>query len=122
MNTNIPSQFRLARNIARYSPHKKKMGCVIVKNGHPIAVAHNEVKTHPAAWRNGLHAEMSALFSISHDTNLNGASIFVYRERQDGSIGMARPCDDCLAELKKNNFKWMWYTIPEYPYFEIERI
>lgn len=122
MDIEIPSHFRLAKNISRYSPHKKKMGCVIVKNGHPIAVGHNNVKTNPNAWRNGLHAEMSALNSVSHDTNLDGASIFVYRERKDGSIGLARPCADCLRELKTNGFKMIWYTTPEYPYFNVERI
>lgn len=114
--------FRLARNISKLSSHHKvRMGAVIVKNGKPISVGCNQKKSHPSAPVCGLHAEASAI-RYAGKANLRGSSIFVYRERKDGRLGMARPCEHCVELLKKNGIKWMWYTTPEYPWFDCERL
>ena len=36
--------------------------------------------------------------------------IFVYREMLDGSIGMARPCESCMAYIKDMGIKNIYYT------------
>jgi cytidine deaminase len=113
--------FRLARNISRMSLHHYKVGAVIVKHGKPISTGCNQIKTHPLGWFNGLHAEMCAINNA--DTNdFRRMSIFVYRENRKGEISNARPCNKCLKVLKDRGFKWMWYTIDTYPYFEVERL
>ena len=117
----IPSLFRLAKNVSKLSPHRVRLGAVIVKNGHPISVAHNQTKSNPHAPYCGLHAETNAI-RYAGKIDLRGASIFVYRENRRNQISLARPCKHCLEELRQRGFKYMWYTTSEYPYFDCERI
>lgn len=120
---NIPSFFRLAKNVSKTSSHKIKMGAVIVKNGNVISISANRAKTHPkAVWEgHGLHCETSAIL-YAGKCDLNGASVFVYRENKKGKISMARPCLECQKVLKENGFKKMYYTTDCYPFFDCEKL
>lgn len=119
---NAPSVFRLARNISKLSTHKKhRLGAVVVDKGHPISVGCNQSKTHPNAPYTGLHAEIQAI-KTSGRKSLDGCSIFVYRRRRDGKIGMARPCPHCMKEIKEMGIRWVYYSVPEYPYWEVEKV
>ncbi len=114
--------FRLAKNVSKLSQHPThKLGAVLVVKGKPISVGHNQYKTHPEAKYTGLHAEIQALKSSGKDI-IRGSTMFVYREKKDGSLGLSKPCKDCMKELKKFGIKWICYTIEEYPYFEIIKI
>ena len=122
MNTKIPSYFRLAKNVSKMSSHNYKMGACIIKSGNVISVGFNQVKSHPLAPRNGLHAEFHAIHN-SDTKDLKGAKIFVYRENKKTKLpAMARPCEFCMEELKKQGFKWMYYSTNEYPFWECEKI
>ncbi len=97
------------------------MGAVILKNGNPISVGFNQVKTNPDGWWKGLHAEVHAIKNAGK-ARLKKASIFVYRETRDGEIANARPCPRCMDALRENGFKWVFYTTDNYPYFDVERL
>ncbi len=118
---NISSMFRLAKNISKLSQHRYPMGAVIVKNGNVISVGENQLKTHTKAWRNGLHCEIKAIM-CSGKYDLQGSNIFVYRENKKGEISMAKPCKDCQRILKEKGFKWMYFSVPEYPFFDCEKL
>ncbi len=118
----IPSIFRLAKNVSKLSSHKYQMGACIVKNGNPISVGYNQIKSHPKGWHNGLHAEIAAIKCAGKDS-LKGCSIFVYRENKKTKLpALARPCDDCMEELKKLGFKWIYYSTNSFPFWDCERI
>ena len=122
MNNDFPSLFRLAKNVSKLSQHPKhKLGAVLVVNGKPVSVGHNQHKSHPEAKYTGLHAEIQALKSSGKE-RIKGSSIFVYREKKNGSIGMSKPCKDCMSKLIKFGVKWVFYTIEEYPYFEVIKL
>lgn len=118
---NVPTFFRLARNVSRLSDNRFRMGCVIVKNGSPVAVGYNRNKTHPKAPRKSLHAEMVAVHCCGN-TRLKGSSIFVYRENKNNMPAMAKPCKHCMEILKKLKFKWIFYSVSCYPYWNKERL
>ena len=108
---------RLARNVSFHSNHRVRIGAVIVKNGKPVSVGFNKLKTHPmytrvnhrrAKYIQSLHAEMSAL--ISARTDVSGATIFVYRERRDGSRGNAKPCPVCQMLLAEAGVKKIYFS------------
>ena len=112
------SFFQLARNVSFHSKHRVRVGAVIVKNGKPISVGFNKLKTHTmykkvnhpkSAYIRSLHAEMAAL--ISARTDLRGAVIYVYRERKDGSVGTAKPCPVCQMLLKEAGVREAWFTM-----------
>lgn len=118
----FPSIFRLAKNISRLSQRPRhKLGAVLVVKGKPISVGHNQYKTHPEAKYTGLHAEIQAIKSSGKE-RIKGSSIFVYREKKDGSLGISKPCKDCMRQLKEFGVRWVFFTIEEYPYFEIIKI
>jgi len=120
---NISSMFNLAKNVSKTSLHKTKMGAVIVKNGNVISVSANRAVTHPKAkWEgHGLHCEISAIL-YAGKCDLNGSSVFVYRENGKGEISIAKPCLECQKVLKEYGFRKMYFTTSEYPFFDCEKL
>ena len=119
---NATNFFRLARNVSELSKHKKqRMGAVLVVNGHPLSVGCNQSKTHPDAPYNGLHAEVQAM-KTSGKTKIFGSSIYVYRRRKDGKIGVAKPCNHCIKPLEQFGVRWIYYSTDEYPFWKVEKI
>lgn len=120
----LPSMFRLAKEISKLSECKTRVGAVICDKRHPISIGYNKAKTHPK-WnspvKKTIHAEMSAIVASGRD-RLDGATIFVYRETRNGDIAMARPCEDCLSVLQVYGVRTLVYTVGEYPFFKVEKI
>jgi deoxycytidylate deaminase len=124
MEVDLPHLLLLSRNVSKHSNCKVRVGAVLVKHSKPISVGFNKVKynkyfSHP--YKETIHAEMSCL-KTAEKTNINGCDIFVYRERKDGTIGLARPCEDCLTKLKEYGIKRIYYSTDDYPYWNSERI
>jgi deoxycytidylate deaminase len=119
----LPSYFRLAKNASKHSEHKIKVGAVLVDGSRVISVGFNKIKYNgrfETKW-DTTHAEISALMT-SGKRNIKNATIYVYREKRNGTIGMARPCEYCQQSLKDFGVKTMIYTIENYPYFETEKL
>jgi len=121
-NENIPSAFRLAKNVSKLSPHPKyKLGAVLVVNGKAVSVGHNQYKSHPEAKYSGIHAEICALRN-SGKKRIRGSSIFVYRENKLGRLALSKPCPDCMKALKSFGVRWIYFTTNEYPYFDVLKV
>ena len=104
--------FNLAKKLSRQSTHPQhKMGCVIVNKHRVISVGFNSMKTHrkSQSYDNRLHAEISALLGVAYEET-RGGTVYVYRERQDGSLGLARPCCTCMEALRRAGIKKICYT------------
>lgn len=118
--------FKLAKNVSKYSDYKIKVGAVIA-NRKPIGVASNQSKTHPihanpnTSSRKSIHAEIRAVINCGRE-NLNGASVYVYRQTKNGKPALARPCNYCYNYLKNMGVKRIYYTIAEYPYWKMETL
>jgi deoxycytidylate deaminase len=118
--------FRLAKNVSKYSDHNVKVGCVLSYK-RPISVACNKSKTHPkyanpyTSFVGSLHAEVRAIINSGVD-NLEGYTIYVYREHSDGTPGMSRPCKYCMKLLKDVGIKFIYYTTDEFPFWKKEVI
>jgi len=117
--------FRLARNTSLYSNCRVRVGAVISKKS-PISVGFNVIRTHPL-YSNpdtmatiSIHAEMRALLSAWFDAS--GCDIYVYRELDNGSPALARPCNICYNVLKDRGIKKIYYTTDSPPYWRMERI
>ncbi len=121
--------FQLAHNLSKYSEMWPAVGAVIVKK-KPIGVGYNSLKTHKyfsVPFYNGsvprrIHAEVQAIITTRFVTSLKGATMYVYRETDDGKPALARPCEQCMWSLKEYGFKDVFYTINEYPYWRREKI
>ena len=119
------SFFRLARSVSLGSNYKIKMGCVLIHNGKPISVGHNEMKSNPGEWSYGdkvsIHAEANCLKNCLKK-NFEGATMIIYRESKDKyhMPRLAKPCPDCMKLLEKFKVKKIIYSVNEFPYWEVE--
>lgn len=108
----IVQMMALARRLSLKSTYEKyKIGAVIARKGRVVGVGFNRHKTHtlsPHAYKY-LHAEVDAALGVPVK-QLKGATIYVYREKKDGTPGLARPCSSCEGFLKKHGVKTVVYT------------
>lgn len=110
MELKLPKRFRLAKLISKQSEYKIQLGAVIYKSSKPISFGFNYLKTHPifAKEFGSIHAEISAI--LKAQTDLTGASIYVYREFKDGSLANAKPCSDCMKAIITSGITRIYYT------------
>jgi dCMP deaminase len=103
--------FDLAKTLSKHSDHPQhKLGAVITRGNKVVSIGYNKNKTHTKSnhcWKR-LHAEISAIIKARQD--LTGCSIYIYREKKDGSFGLARPCHTCMLAIKEAGITKAHYT------------
>ena len=132
MNRKDKRYFNLAKAVSYTSDYPRvHIGSVIIKNKEIVAVSANKKKSHPLQQKlnpirfdnhtsqhdidkcnNYQHAEFSAIIKCKH-LDLNGATIYVYREDKYGNLAMCCPCKACLALIKSVGIKLIYYTSAE---------
>lgn len=114
--------FELAKRLTTFSDHHQhSIGSVIVKKNKVISVGYNSIKTHtrsPHAFKS-THSEFKACWGVAPE-ELKGASIYIYRQLKDGSLGLARPCPSCYSFLKSVGIKTIYYT--DYDNYKMEKL
>jgi deoxycytidylate deaminase len=110
--------FQLARSLSYHSTHRVRIGAIVIQGKSIVGTGFNKAKTHPLISRKSphkkLHAEISAIIGVDRK-NLVGATMYVYRELLDGSIGICRPCCDCQEILQEAGIRIVHYTDPKEP-------
>lgn len=104
--------FELAKKLSEKSKYHHKLGAVVVKKGKILGVGFNQPeKTHPKSPNpfKTIHCELDAIIGISKE-DLQGASIYIYRQYKDGSPAMAAPCRDCRNLIKHVGIKKVFHT------------
>jgi len=122
----LPAPFRLAMKASEESTYRIKVGAVVCRKGRAQVTGTNCIKTHPT-WANpdkhiklSIHAEIQCL--INSESEIMGDTIYVFRWGKDGTPGLARPCVDCMRELKRQGIRKLYYTVDHSPYFNFEEI
>ena len=130
MNKNkILKFFNIAKNASMNSTwHKQKIGSVIVCSNEVLTIGWNSNKETSIqkkynrfrnfdcnSFPNYTHAEMDALLKLKKLYNLktidfSKVAIFIYRERKDTGIALAKPCPACEAAIKSMGIKNVFYT------------
>lgn len=105
--------FKKAAQMSQYGEHKQhRVGCVIAKGNRVMSWGYNRDKTHsksPHAWAY-IHAEFDAIRRLNPE-ELKGSSIYIYRQKKDGTPALARPCESCFKLIKDLGIKEICYTI-----------
>jgi len=105
--------FRLAKKSAQKSNSKFKLGAVVLDKKHRVLnfASNDMTKTHTKSkgWGGYIHAEFKTLLGLSIEET-QGGSIYVYRELQDGSMAMSKPCSVCQEIIKQYGIKNVYYT------------
>jgi deoxycytidylate deaminase len=119
----VGTYFRIARNESLKSEFKQRVGaCIVI--GKSVIRGHNKRKTHPKFAnpsihiKTSIHAELDCLIKLNNN-NID-AVLYVYRELQDGTPGLSKPCEHCLSFLKESGVKEVYYSIQDFPYYEKE--
>jgi deoxycytidylate deaminase len=115
--------FKAARAVSELSDYKQKVGCVVVMGHRIISSGHNsKTKSHAVQAKldkqrfgcecTGLvHAEVDALLPLlKRKDDFSRASVYVYREKKDGSLGLSRPCGSCMSLIKELGIKNIYFT------------
>lgn len=120
--------FRLAREASFQSDYSGNahIGAIVVYKGCVLAKGSNSDKTHTVQarynkWRykNGgnrylpdkAHAELAALSKVKYlDIDWAKVHVYVYRELRDGSLAAARPCEACMAAIRRMGIHHIHYT------------
>lgn len=115
--------FNIAKQCSYLSDHKQKMGAVLYYKHKVVGSGHNSnSRTHPIQARldsekyacpcvGKLHAESAILIPIiTHHIDISGAEIYIYREKKDKTLGMARPCTSCMKLIKHCRIRKIHYT------------
>lgn len=104
--------FELARTVSEKSEHPQhKIGAVVVQKNRAVSIGFNQLKTHSKSlheWKS-IHAEFHAILGVPK-RDLEGATIYVYREHKTGQPAMSRPCPSCLKTLRLAGIKKVCYT------------
>lgn len=109
--------FNLAKKLCEKANHEFRLACVLVKGNRVVNVGwNNGRKSHPKSrsWNNLIHAEFAALIGSCFD-DTNGSDAYVYRLRNDGTSGMARPCGECERILRIAGIKRVYYSTTNQP-------
>lgn len=115
MNTitaNDTHMIDLARKVSYKSQYDKyKIGAVICNKSKILGIGFNRHKTHPKAPNKYkfLHAEIDACLGVN-EGQLDKSTIYVFRARKDGTMGLAKPCSTCHGFLSSVGVKTMVYT------------
>ena len=111
-------------NEANKSEYNQKVGSVIFKKNRIISSGHNysqrsAKKLHPKyqKWPGSIHAEVDAI--IKAKTDLKGMDIMVIRVNKQNQFRLAKPCKHCQMYLEHVGIRKVYYSISEYPYFEV---
>lgn len=103
---------KICQRLASYSDHDQhKMAAVIIKKNKLLGLGFNVLKTSPKSKHEfkQIHAEFSAMKRLTAE-ELEGSTIFVFREKRDGTPANAKPCESCLALIIKSGIKKIYYT------------
>lgn len=105
--------FKLAKKLSLKSTHPQfKLGCVLVKRNAIVSLGFNQIKTHPKSVFhpfNQLHAELDAILTADK-RELQGSTLYIYRQHANGTLAISRPCKYCRAALVSVGVKKVYFT------------
>lgn len=119
--------FEIARSVSKLSNFKttsKHIGCIVVCDNRVISSGYNSNKTSPLQKKynklrfdcdstpHTLHAETDALKPLvdRQDIDFKNVKLYIYREKANGSKGLAKPCESCMALIKNLGIREIHYT------------
>jgi|TARA_B100001564_G_scaffold354849_1_gene366137 deoxycytidylate deaminase len=107
MSSRVVKTERIARNKVKESTCLVSLAAIVVRGGVPISYGSNK-KNHRGY---SIHAEVNALNKLKRQkSGAEGADIYVYRFLANGDYGLAKPCPDCMKEIKKSGIKRIFYS------------
>ena len=112
----INSILRLARTREFDASLDFYLVAAVVSGGRILSLGINKtkrsmfVRSYFDSWQN-THAELDAIRRVRRKIDLSGTDMYVIRIRKgDGSLGLARPCDNCMRVMRSYGIRRAVYT------------
>lgn len=91
-----------------------KVGAALYCGARLLSLGSNRWQSHPESDNTGfnrsLHAEAVALIRRKHyDAPRGRLTLHVARQREDGTMGCSKPCDNCMRLCKLAGVARVWY-------------
>ena len=102
----------VCRKLASHSDHyQHKISSIIIKRNRIISLGYNSMKTNPNSPHEykSTHAEWDAIRQLDQEA-LEDSTIFVFRERRDGTFGNSKPCPACWRTIVGSGIRKVVYT------------
>lgn len=113
MNPNILYLFnKVSIEADKSTHHKVSIGAILVNKGKIVSRGFNKMRhnvSEHAKWNNSLHAEIDCLLKAPR-TKIEGSTLIIYRKLRNGALGLARPCNFCMAAIEEFKVKKIIYT------------
>jgi deoxycytidylate deaminase len=99
----VSNMVKIAAKITAKSTHKQYNHAAIILKGGKIISAESNTDT--------MHAEVMSI-NRAWKSKLNGTTMVVVRIRRDnGGLGMSKPCNKCLKKIKDSGIKKVIYSV-----------
>lgn len=110
----------LAKQVALLSDKPQRIGAVLVDKGRVVSVSCNLSKSHPVQARlnklrfiddkclNHIHAETACL--LLYKGKLKKPELYIYRVKNDGKVGMSKPCKACQELIRQYGITKVYFT------------
>jgi deoxycytidylate deaminase len=89
------------------------MGAALYSGPRLLSLGYNRWHTHPESDNSGynvsLHAEHVALLRRRHYDRRGRLTMYVARQREDGSLGCSKPCANCVRLCKIAGVARIWF-------------
>ena len=116
--------FEAAKAISKLSDFPRvKIGCVAAYKHRIVSSGCNSIKTDTLQKKYNIyrfteeakhcqHAELACLKPLMtrKDIDFKNVELYIYREYQNGDLGMCRPCPSCLALIRSLKIRYIYYT------------
>lgn len=101
----------VAKKASLRSDHKHHhIGVALVKGGRVISTGFNSNKKSPRSPHrfHSVHAEVKAI--LAANTDVEGATAYVFRQTKSGDMAMSRPCASCAEFLVSKGIRTIVYS------------
>lgn len=122
MNARNMRFLKLAKKMSAQSESKFRVGAVIAKGSRILGAGSNDMhKTHPKSMSSTkcIHAEHAALIN-SGPSDLIDAVAYVSRITRDGATAIAKPCSSCRKLLFNAGIRKVFYSVSDFPFWEVD--
>ena len=105
----IPTSYlRVLLSQCLKSNYPQRLGAIVVHQNKIVGLGYNQVRR-DGHFLDGIHAEEKALLNTIA-RNRKGSTLYVLRILKNGTQGMSKPCEFCMALIKRLKINQVWYS------------
>lgn len=98
------AKFLAVKTAFKSQHHRWRLGAVLVHSREILSASPNLPRLY------GKERGICAETRLITKSIINGTVIYVARVKADGTLGLARPCEDCMRLIRSRGIRTVYYT------------